>query len=87
MATDDEAIDLGDSIHEQGGAPSGAWSFMNFEIPASPQLFLEMYGWYLLFGFVFYYFCWDGIKNKILAQFPNNSSDTGYIHLPVAQMI
>ena len=34
--------------------------------------FFEQYGWYLLVGFLIYFFLGDKIKEKVLEQFPTS---------------
>ncbi len=50
-------------------------SFLSsFKIPSSPSAFIEIYGWYLLAAFLFWYFLWPSIKDKVLSGFPQSSS-------------
>eukprot|EP01084_Bolivina_argentea_P100989 181154_1 len=46
-----------------------------FAFPTSPQELFEQYGWYLLAGFIFYYFLWDQVRDKILAAFPTSNNN------------
>eukprot|EP00483_Globobulimina_turgida_P005397 UN05407 len=57
----------------------GLFSFISMPWPTSPTAFLEMYGWYLLAAFLFYYFLWDSIKQKILSSYPTSNNNVTQI--------
>eukprot|EP01083_Nonionella_stella_P217108 779631_1 len=78
MAEDTQFYDgeASPNMQEQTG---GFFSSLNFKIPTSPTVFMEMYGWYLLAAFLFYYFLWDSIKDKVLSTFPKSSNNISQI--------